>query len=84
MIYVGQIIMQYTLNLHSVLCLVTQSRPTLWDPMDSSPPGSSIHGDSPGKNTKVNLPFTNYGVGEGNGTPLQYSCLENPMDGGAW
>ena len=26
------------------------------------------------------LPF----LGEGNGTPLQYSCLENPMDGGAW
>ena len=26
------------------------------------------------------LPFR----GEGNGTPLQYSCLENPMDGGAW
>ena len=24
------------------------------------------------------------GSGEGNGTPLQYSCLENPMDGGAW
>ena len=23
-------------------------------------------------------------VGEGNGTPLQYSCLENPVDGGAW
>ena len=23
-------------------------------------------------------------VAEGNGTPLQYSCLENPMDGGAW
>ena len=22
--------------------------------------------------------------GEGSGTPLQYSCLENPMDGGAW
>ena len=22
--------------------------------------------------------------GEGNGTPLQYSCLENPMDGVAW
>ena len=22
--------------------------------------------------------------GEGNGTPLQYSCLENPMDAGAW
>ena len=24
------------------------------------------------------------GSGEGNGTPLQSSCLENPMDGGAW
>ena len=23
-------------------------------------------------------------LGEGNGTPLQYSCLENPMDGGPW
>ena len=23
-------------------------------------------------------------VGEGNGNPLKYSCLENPMDGGAW
>ena len=23
-------------------------------------------------------------AGEGSGTPLQYSCLENPMDGGAW
>ena len=23
-------------------------------------------------------------LGEGNGTPLQYSCLENPVDGGAW
>ena len=22
--------------------------------------------------------------GEGSGTPLQYSCLANPMDGGAW
>ena len=25
-----------------------------------------------------------YSPGEGNGNPLQYSCLENPMDGGAW
>ena len=23
-------------------------------------------------------------LGEGNGTPLQYPCLENPKDGGAW
>ena len=26
----------------------------------------------------------NVSSGEGSGTPLQYSCLENPMDGGAW
>ena len=30
----------------------------------------------------VDLHFSNNG--EGNGNPLQYSCLENPMDGGAW
>ena len=30
------------------------------------------------------FPLVIYGCREGNGTPLQYSCLENPMDGGAW
>ena len=30
------------------------------------------------------LPCLYMHFGEGNGTPLQYSCLENPMDGGAW
>ena len=35
------------------LCLVTQLCPTLCDPMDCSPPGSSVHGDSPGKKTGV-------------------------------
>ena len=29
------------------------------------------------------LIFSHLVSGEGNGTPLQYSCLENPMDGGA-
>ena len=38
---------------HTVLGLVTQSCPTLCDPMNLSPPGSSVHGDSPGKNTGV-------------------------------
>ena len=28
--------------------------------------------------------LSNLQSGEGNGTPLLYSCLENPMDGGAW
>ena len=35
------------------LCLVAQSCLTLCDTMDCSPPGSSVHGDSPGKNTGV-------------------------------
>ena len=30
------------------------------------------------------IPGSGRSSGEGNGTPLQYSCLENPMDGGAW
>ena len=35
------------------MCLDAQSRPTLCDLMDCSPPGSSVHWDSPGKNTGV-------------------------------
>ena len=31
-----------------------------------------------------NLGWVGGYTGEGNGTPLQYSCLESPMDGGAW
>ena len=35
------------------VCLVTLSCPTLCDLMDCSPPGYSLHGDSPDKNTAV-------------------------------
>ena len=40
-----------------------------------------------GENNKRNgrkLHHFLYNPGESNGTPLQYSCLENPMGGGAW
>ena len=30
------------------------------------------------------IPGSGRSPGEGNGSPLQYSCLENPMDGGTW
>ena len=30
------------------------------------------------------IPGLGISLGEGNGNPLQYSCLENPMGGGAW
>ena len=42
-----------SLHLHCCVCLVAQSCPPLCDPMDCSPPGSSVHVDSPGKSTRV-------------------------------
>ena len=39
-----------------------QSCPTLWDPMDCSPPGSSVHGDSPVKITGVGCLFLLQGI----------------------
>ena len=47
-------------------------------------------GDSVMKNPPANagdaswIPGSERSPGEGNGNPLQYSCLENSMDGGAW
>ena len=47
-------------------------------------------GGSDGKASAYNagdpgsIPGSGRSSGEGNGNPLQYSCLENPMDGGAW
>ena len=41
-----------------------------------SPPSPSSRGSL--------VPLHLLPLGEGTGTPLQYSCLENPMDGGAW
>ena len=47
-------------------------------------------GGSDGKASAYNegdpssIPGSGRSPGEGNGNPLQFSCLENPMDGGAW
>ena len=40
-------------SLYTLLCLVDQSCLTIYDPMDCSLPGSSVHGDSPGKSPGV-------------------------------
>ena len=45
-----------------MLCLVAQLCLTLRDPMDCSPPGSSVHGDSPGKNTRVGCHALFHGI----------------------
>ena len=51
MFVVGLSYMAFIMLRCTELCLVAQSCPTLSDPMDCSLPGSSVHGDSPGKNT---------------------------------
>ena len=45
-----------------MLCLVTQSFPTLWNPLDCSLPGLSVHGNSPGKNTGLGCQVLLQGV----------------------
>ena len=48
-----------------VLCLGAQLCPTLCGPMDCSPPGSFVHGDSPGKNTGVGCHALSMGINPG-------------------
>ena len=43
----------YSSQVIAVLCLITQTCLTFYDPMHCSLPGSAVHGDSPGKNTGV-------------------------------
>ena len=63
----------------------TQSCPNLSDPMDCSLPVSSVHGIAELDTTeRLHFIFSLLCIGEENGNPLQYSCLENPRDGGAW
>ena len=47
--------------------------------LDASSKVSACSAGDPGS-----IPGSERSPGEGNGNPLQYSCLENPMDGGAW
>ena len=77
-----------------------QSCPTVCDPMDCSLPGSpSMDVEAPikilpcssnGKESACSagdqgsIPGLGRSSGEGNSNPLQYSCLENPVDRGAW
>ena len=46
----------------NILCFIAQSCPTLCDPMDCSPPGSCVLGDSPGKNTGVGCHALLHGI----------------------
>ena len=59
-----------------------QSCPTLCDPIDGSPPGSAVPGDSPGKNTGVGCHFLLQCVKEKSESEVAQSCptLSDPMD----
>ena len=71
-----------------------RSRRRQWHPTPVLLPGKShgqrsLEGCSPwdhqesDMNERLHFHFSLSCIGEGNGNPLQYSCLENPMDGGA-
>ena len=72
------------------VCLVTQLCPTLCNPMECSPPGSSVHGDSPGKNTGVNCHallqeiFPTQGWMEPRSPILQADSLPSEPPVGCW
>ena len=51
--------------------------------MDGGAWKAAVHGVTEGQ-TQLHFHFSLSCIGEGNGTPLQYFCLENPRDGGAW
>ena len=48
------------------------------------PGGSEVKASACNAGDSGSIPGSGRSPGEGNGTPLQYSCLENPMDVGAW
>ena len=48
------------------------------------PGGSDSKASAYNVGDRVSIPESGRSPGEGNGNPLQYSCLENPMDGGTW
>ena len=49
-----------------------------------SPGGSEVKASACNAGDLGSIPGSGRSPGEGNGNLLQYSCLENPMDGGAW
>ena len=57
---------------------------TIKDRMGNFPGGSDDKASTLNEGDLGSIPGSGRSPGEGNGNPLQYSCLENPMDEGAW
>ena len=56
----------------------------IYNPWERFPGGSDCKDNACSAGDLGSIPGLGRSPGEGIGTPLQYSCLENPMDGGAW
>ena len=63
-------------NVHLFTCVFPNYRIHIWDQFSSQMVKSLP--------AMWEIPGWGRSPGEGNGNPLQYSCLENPMDGGPW
>ena len=76
--YLGLMLFSAGLSGCCCCCSTLKSCPTLCDPMDCGMPGFPVLHYFP------ESAQTHVLCGEGNGNPLQYSCLENPVDREAW
>ena len=56
----------------------------MWKPVLGSPGGSDSKDSACNAGDRGSIPESGTSPAGGNGNPLQYSCLENPMDRGAW
>ena len=80
--------MYFIMDIYAYICYKNAGKGVQRCTKVETPPG--FPGGSDGKVSAYNAgdPGSISGSGrlpgEGNGDPLQYSCLENPMDGGAW
>ena len=78
--FVGKV-MSLLLNMLSRLVITFLPRSKhLW----GFPGGSEVKASASNAGDLGSIPGSGSSPGEGNGNPLQYSCLENPMDGEAW
>ena len=84
-----------SINKSSIVLVLTQLKPHWLKNLQSTISSySHLQGVSPGESDGKEsacsagdpglIPGSGRASGEGNGNPLQYFCLENPMDGGAW
>ena len=78
-------ILVITTRLKNSLSLVSKAESSLLaDSFQGFPGGSEVKASASNVRNPGLIPGSGRSPGEGNGNPLQYSCLENPMDRGAW